>query len=242
MFRNGSEVADLIDRGELDAGLGGHLQTLAAALAWSDQSFFAAVGFEEAPDHLPVAMVVGARASTGIARGATVAMSTRAAISDLQLRIFAAAKGIDYSSLRIVTMPFAEMHAALANGEVDAASVPDPFATQIERSGEGTIVDRGTLSKRMPAGDRVMITGLVSKKRWIEDHRDLAARIAEVVGQVITDRPSVAGAGESVDARVHKPTFDVRLRRDDLQLAFDLAADFGVVPGHLDAENLIAIP
>ena len=158
------------------------------------------------------------------------------------MRIFAAAEGIDYSSLTIVTMPFAQMHAALANGEVDAASVPDPFATQIERAGEGTIVDRGTLSKKMPAGDRVMITGLVAKRRWIEDHRDLAARIAEVVGQVIADRPPVAGVGESVNARVHEPTFDVRLHPEDLQLAFDLAADFGVVSGRLAAEDLIAIP
>ena len=64
----------MIDRGEFDAGLGGHLQTLAATLAWSEQSFFAAVGFEEAPDHLPVTMLVGSRASAGIASGATIAI------------------------------------------------------------------------------------------------------------------------------------------------------------------------
>ncbi len=231
----------MLDRGELDAGLGGHLQTLAGALAGSDQSFFAAVGFEESPDHLPVTMVVGTRGPMkGISNGATIAMSARAAISDLQLRIYATAEDIDYSSLKIVTMPFAEMNAALLNGDVDAVSAPDPFASQIESSGAGRIVDRGTLSRRMPEGGRVMITGLVSTKRWIEDHCDLATRVADVVERVVAEVPA-RGDDRSADVQVQEPIFDARLNSDDLQLAFDLAAEYGVVPGHLAAETVITV-
>jgi NitT/TauT family transport system substrate-binding protein len=240
-FRNGSEVAQLIDRGELDSGLGGHLQTLAVALSGSEQSFFAAVGFEEAPDHLPVAMVVGNELSeTGLADGAAIAMSARAAISDLQLRIFSAAQGIEYSSLKIVAMPFVEMHTALANREVDAASVPDPFATQIELSGAGTIVDRGTLGTKMPAHGRVMITGLVSTKGWIEEHRELAGLIKDVVQQAVNETQPTSEVAERA-VLGQEPIFDTQLRRGDLQLAFDLAADFGVVPERLPAESVIAI-
>jgi NitT/TauT family transport system substrate-binding protein len=242
-FRNGSEVADLLDRGELDAGLGGHLQTLAASLAGSDQCFFAGVGFEQAPDHLPVAMVVATHdAAKGFANGATIAMSARAAISDLQLRIFANAEGIDYLSLSIVTMPFSEMQEALLKGRIDAASVPDPFASQIERSGIGRIVDRGTLSRQMPTAGRVMITGLVSTKRWIEQHAVLASGFADVVKGVITVAPARTDGRETDGSKVEEPIFDARLRPEDLQLAFDLAADYGVVSGHVAAESVIAIP
>jgi NitT/TauT family transport system substrate-binding protein len=240
--RNGSEVSQLLDRGELDAGLGGHLQTLAAALSGTDQAFFAAVGFEEAPDHLPVAMVVAAQIADGrISDGARIAMSARAAISDLQLRIFAAAEGIDYRSLDIVTMPFSEMQPALEKGDVDAASVPDPFADQIETSGVGRIVDRGTLSREMPDSGRVMITGLVSTKRWIEKNSDLAAAVVEVVGSFMP-RAAEAVAKSSRVRQSQEPAFDTRLHQDDLQLAFDLAARFGIVANRLAAETVIAIP
>jgi NitT/TauT family transport system substrate-binding protein len=242
-FRNGSEVADLLDRGELDAGLGGHLQTLAASLAGSDQRFFAGVGFEQTPGHLPVAMVVATLGATkGFANGATIAMSARAAISDLQLRIFANTQGVDYFSLNIITMPFPKMQVAFGEGQIDAASVPDPFASQIERSGIGRIVDRGTLSRQMPAAGRVMITGLVSTKRWIEQHADLASGFADVIKRVIAFAPARDDDSAIIDAGVQEPIFDTRLRPEDLQLAFDLAADYGVVSGHVAAESVITIP
>lgn len=238
-LRNGSEVAEGLDRGDLDVGLGGHLQTLSAVLAGSRQSFFASLGFEEDPDHLPVTMVVGAKgANRGFSDGATIAMSARAAISDLQVRIFAAGEGVDYSSLRIVTMPFAEMQTALANGDIDCASVPDPFASQIESAGVGVIVDRGTLSKKMPVGGRVMITGIVSTRGWIEDHRQLASRVTDVVERVV-NRVAVPDATHE---SVQQPTFDTRIRSDDLQLAFDLAAEYGVVSGRLRADTVVWNP
>lgn len=205
--------------------------------------FFSAVGFEQAPDHLPVTLTVSADGpARGIVDGATVAMSARAAISDLQVRIFSAAEGLEYESLRIVTMPFTEMQEAFEKGEIDAASVPDPFAAQIESSGVGRIIDRGTLSRKTPAIGRVMITGLVSTKRWIAEHHDLATRFAEVIGQVIAAAPPPRDGSAERSSRMHEPTFDTRLRVADLQLAFDLAAGYGVVADSVAAEVLIAPP
>lgn len=243
-FRNGSEIASGIERGELDVGLGGHLQTLSSALGGSGLVFFAPLGFEESPDHLPVTIVVRAGQSlSGFEAGTTIAMSARTAISDLQLRIFCASEGLPYGSFRIVTMPFGEMAGALRRGEVEAASVPDPFASEIAAAGIGVIVDRGTLSREMPASGRVMITGLVSTRRWLVAHREPARRLRTAVAEAVT---SWAEAGSAAQLEglpgVQMPSFHAELRADDLQLAYDLAARRGIVDRRLCAEEVMIEP
>lgn len=243
-FRNGSEVASGIERGELDVGLGGHLQTLTSALGGSGQVFFAALGFEESPDHLPVAIVVRAGESlSGRERGTAIAMSARTAISDLQLRIFCAAEGLPYGSFRIVTMPFGQMAGALRHAEIEAASVPDPFASEIAAAGIGVIVDRGTLSREMPARGRVMITGLVSTRHWLVAHRELAQRLRTAVAEAVTSWAEASSVGQLEGLPgVQMPTFHTELHADDLQLAYDLAARRGIVPRRLSAEEVIMEP
>jgi NitT/TauT family transport system substrate-binding protein len=243
-FRNGSEVASGIERGELDVGLGGHLQTLSSALGGSGQVFFAPLGFEEPPDHLPVTIIVRAGETLGgREKGATIAMSARAAISDLQLRIFCSAEGLPYESFRIVTMPFGEMAGALRRAEIEAASVPDPFASEIAAAGIGVIVDRGTLSREMPATGRVMITGLVSTRHWLVAHRELARRLRTAVAEAVTswvESSSVARLEGLPE--VQRPSFHSELHANDLQLAYDLAARHAIVPRRLSAEKVMMEP
>jgi NitT/TauT family transport system substrate-binding protein len=243
-FRNGSEVAAGIERGELDVGLSGHLQTLSSALGGSGQVFFAPLGFEESPDHLPVTIVVRAdKTLSGLESGATIAMSARAAISDLQLRIFCTAEGLPYESFRIVTMPFGEMAGALQRAEIEAASVPDPFAREIVAAGVGIVVDRGTLSREMPARSRVMITGLVSTRHWIVAHRELARRLRTAVAEAVTSWAQASSVAQPKDlTEVQAPSFHTELHADDLQLAYDLAAREGIVPRRLAAEEVIMEP
>jgi NitT/TauT family transport system substrate-binding protein len=243
-FRNGSEVASGIERGKLDVGLGGHLQTLSSALRGSGQVFFAPLGFEESPDHLPVTIVVRAgQTLSRLAKGATIAMSARAAISDLQLRIFCSAESLPYESFRIVTMPFGEMAGALRRAEVEAASVPDPFASEIAAAGIGVIVDRGTLSREMPARSRVMITGLVSTRQWLLAHRELARRLRTVVAEAVTSWAELSSVAQREGIpEVQTPSFHAELHADDLQLAYDLAARHGIVPRRVSAEKVMMEP
>ena len=94
-FPNGSVMSAAMARGEVDAGVGGHLQTL----DHPGQVFFGPLGFERAPDHLPIALV----SSVGSGReleGKAVGVSARAAISELQLRIYMAGEGAEFERLR----------------------------------------------------------------------------------------------------------------------------------------------
>ena len=123
--------------------------------------FFAPLGFERAPDHLPIALV----STVGSGReleGRAVGVSARAAISELQLRIYMSAEGADFERLTLEVMPFREMGDALRSGTIAAASAPDPFAAQLERDGLGRIVDRGSLSTALRPGERALIAGLAA--------------------------------------------------------------------------------
>ena len=218
-FRNGSALAEALTRGEVDVGVGGHLQTLGAG----GQVFVGPLGFERAPDHLPIALV----ASRDDLEGAAVGVSARAAISELQLRIFL---GPAYETVTLVPMPFGELAGAFRRGEIQAASAPDPFAAQLVEEGLGRIVDRGSLSRALPDGARVMIAGLAATRAGAEP----AKRLVDAIGRAIDELRDVpAPPGQ------HVPHFDRALEPADLQLVCDLAFEHGLVERRVDAAELL---
>jgi NitT/TauT family transport system substrate-binding protein len=235
-FANGSAMSVAMANGEVDAGVGGHLQTLTASLEGAKQRFFAPLGFERAPDHLPIALVsrVG---SGGELEGTTVGVSARAAISELQLRIFMAGEGADFEQLRLETMPFGEMADALRSGSIAAASAPDPFAARLERDGLGRVVDRGSLGTALPDGQRALIAGLAADEAWLEHHMETARRLVEATGRAIDDLAadkSLAG-----EPGLQTAFFDRRLEPADLQRVFDLAFEHGLIGFPANANDLI---
>ena len=122
--------------------------------------FLAPLGFERAPDDLPIALVSSVAGRE--LEGESVGVSARAAISELQLRIFMAGEGADFDQLTLETMPFREMADSFRSGAIAAASVPDPFGAEFERDGLGRVVARGSLGTALPAGERVLIVGLAA--------------------------------------------------------------------------------
>lgn len=250
-FGNGSGVARALEQGEIDVGVGGHLQTAAAVIAGAHQVILGPLGFEEAPGHLPVALVTEPSILAGSdLEGARVGLSARAAISELQLRIFMSSRGARYETLDLVTMPFNDMAAALQAGTISAVSAPEPFTSLLVAEGLGSVIDRGSLSRALPVGERVMITGLVASADWAERERPVARKLRDAVRHAVADikaSSSVAselvltGAGVSKPgpAGMHLPQFDNDLSSGDLQRAFDLAFDYGLVPCRVAADDLI---
>lgn len=251
-FANGSRVAAALSEGRIDCGVGGHLQTLGAVVGGDDQVFISPLAFEAPPDHLAISLVVGkvALRSARDLEGKTVACSARGAISELQLRILMDAAGGDYRAVNVAVMPFASMEEALRRGEIAAASVVEPFAAQMAANGTGRVFDRGSLSTALKAGERCMITGVVAKRGWIERDRSAAQAVVRAMQRGIAflldderaARRMMAGYGGMPPAKTEEarlPAFFPDLRRSDLQLAFDLAAKFGLVPRVVDAREMI---
>jgi NitT/TauT family transport system substrate-binding protein len=252
-FRNGSAVADALAAGQIDCGVGGHLQTLEAAHAGHDQLLIAPLGYEEPPDHLCIALVsrLDNVTSGKDLEGRTVAFSARGAMSDLQLRIFMDASRADFHRLRIVLMPFSRMSDALRNREVDAASIVEPFASAIVASGTGRLIERGSLSARQPLGKRALIAGVATSRDWLAGHPATAASVAQAVREGIailrrdqdTARRMISeytGVPSAITSHMQLPAFYPDLDPRDLQWVFDLATALGVVDRGAHAENLIA--
>lgn len=245
---NGSVVADAIAAGDLDIGTGGHLQTAIAVAAGSDQVFIAPLGFERSPDHLCIVLIARRDRvrSLGDLAGRPVAVSARGAISELQLRL-----ALPGPAARAVPMPFARMRDALASGEVDAASVVEPFASEIANDPRFVTLDRGSLSRSLPTGERVLLVGLVARKSWIEADPDRGQRLVRAVRRaivIVLSDPDVARRAIADSTRADAaaidaatlPLFDTELRPRDLQLAYDLAADRDLMTGRMDAARVIA--
>jgi NitT/TauT family transport system substrate-binding protein len=229
-FANGSAMSAAMARGEVDLGVGGHLQTLEGG----GQVFVGPLGFERAADHLPIALVSTFGSGVEL-EGKAVAVSARAAISELQLRIYMSSEGADFERLELVTMPFREMGDAFRSRAIVAASAPDPFAAQLARDGLGRIVDRGSLSTALPEGERVLIAGLAADEGWLARHAEQARRVVEATGRAIEDLEA-----DRLEGPLHTPLFDRELEPRDLQRVYDLAFEHGLIAEPANAADLIS--
>ena len=77
--------------------------------------------------------------SAGDLGGKTVAVIGLSSLNTLAMWDMAAKEGVDTTSINLVQLPFGQMPAALANGDVDAAVVQAPFIADAEASGATVI-------------------------------------------------------------------------------------------------------
>ncbi len=249
-FANGSAASAALVDGSVAVAVSGHIQTLVASRA-APQAFIAPLGFEESPDHLPVALLgAGDVREAADLEGRRVAVSALGAISELQLRILMREAGADYGRVELVAMPFKAMADALAAGSVGAASVPEPFCAALLAAGGAHVIDRGSLSRGLRPGERAMVAGLAATTAWVASERESVDRLRQAIGRAVDElnaeptlAPSIMASqlGDGLDPPlVQAPRFDRRLEVGDLQRVFDLAFEYGLLEQAADAAPLIA--
>ena len=72
--------------------------------------------------------------------GKTIAVNALKGVAELVIRASLQKLGVDPSSVRLTPIPFPAMRTALANGQVDAAHMPEPFMSQVLNLDSGRIV------------------------------------------------------------------------------------------------------
>jgi NitT/TauT family transport system substrate-binding protein len=72
--------------------------------------------------------------------GKTIAVNALKGVAELVIRASLDKLGVDASSVKLVPIPFPAMRTALANGQVDAAHMPEPFMSQTLNLDGGRIV------------------------------------------------------------------------------------------------------
>jgi NitT/TauT family transport system substrate-binding protein len=130
--------------------------------------------------------------------GTTIAINTLNNISDPVVRASIRNAGGDPSGVEFVGVPFPEMEAALAAGDVDAAFVVEPFQTII-RTNE---VGRSVASSWVDAAPDLTVAAYFTSAQVAEGDADLVSRFAEAMNE------SLAYANENPDeARRILPTY-----------------------------------
>ena len=241
-MRGGAETSAALAAGVIELGVGGHLQTAEARLAGHDQVFVCGLGFEQPPEHLVVHVVGSASMSLGSLAGARVGVTARGAISDLQLRLAVSGE------VELEVMPFTEMAGALAAGRVDAVSIVEPFASQLLAGGSGRLLSSGSLASALPNGQRALIAGVIGARAWLNSHAEEVAAFVKAIAQAAARLSVDADAARTMIATYTRtpysgalPLFDAATSAADLQLVYDLAQQHGLLPHHVDADEVLYV-
>jgi len=130
--------------------------------------------------------------------GATIAANTLSNIVDTIVRASIRNDGGDPSTVEFVAVPFPEMEAALANGDVDAAFAVEPFQTLIQNNGVG----RPVAWSWVDAAPDLTVAVYFTSGSLVEENPDLVSRFTEAMQE------SLAYANDNPDAvREILPTY-----------------------------------
>ncbi|MER2092922.1 MAG: ABC transporter substrate-binding protein [Saccharopolyspora rectivirgula] len=115
-------------------------------------------------------------------RGKTIALNTRDNIMELITRSVLETHGVPQDSVKFRTMPFPQIPEALKNGEVDAATLNEPYISQANRLGAVTLADAAT----GPTVD-IPIAGYAANSQFAAQHPDAMAKFREVMQRASTE-------------------------------------------------------
>jgi NitT/TauT family transport system substrate-binding protein len=205
--------------------------------------------------NVPVRIVANGVASTGVAgkdfggvavgkgsaitkpaglAGRKIAVNTLKNIGDTTVRESVRKAGGEPSALQFVEMPFANMPAAVANGQVDAAFVVEPALSQIVSAG-GRVVAWCYVD---PAPD-LTVAAWFASTRLIADDPDLVKRFTEAMNESLTYADShpgevreILGTYTKIDPELRErltlPRWPTEINRASVQRLADLGGQDGI--------------
>jgi len=110
-------------------------------------------------------------------QGQTIAVAGLKDGTNLSTAVYLIKNGVDLAKVRFVEMPFPEMAPALKRGTVAAATISEPFLS-------GGAADIRPLYEAFGAvGNRYMLGGWFSSRRFAETQRPLAGKFMSVIYQ-----------------------------------------------------------
>jgi NitT/TauT family transport system substrate-binding protein len=176
--------------------------------------------------------------------GATVATNTLNNIVDTIVRASVRNAGGDPSTIEFVGIPFPEMEAALANGDVDAAFAVEPFQAIIL----GNNVGRSVAWSWVDAAADLTVAAYFTSAERAENDADLVQRFTDAMQESLAyanDNPDAVRAiiptytqiSEELAAELVLPTWPPEINRASAEQLAQLAVHDGLLdePPDLDA-------
>jgi NitT/TauT family transport system substrate-binding protein len=178
--------------------------------------------------------------------GKRVAVNTLQSITELMGRSALQAAGVDPSGVEWVEVPFPNMIAALRNGEVDAAVMPEPFITQAT----GQLGAFSVLDAASGRAADLPIAGLAATAEFVARNPNTIAAFQRAVGRAqaeMADRavveqtlPSYTRIDLKTAARLNLGSWPERVDPAGLQRLADLMQEFGMLSTRFDVSPLFA--
>jgi NitT/TauT family transport system substrate-binding protein len=180
-------------------------------------------------------------------QGKRIAMTARNTASDLLAKSLMKDHGVDGSKVNWVQIPFPNVAAALQQGQVDAALLPEPFLSQAAKTaGAIPVIDVNT-----GATQDFPLSGFGALTKWVKANpKTLAAfqrALQRATSETNKDRSKIepllvkyAKIDEDTAKLLSLPSFGATLDARRLQRVPDLMLQMGAITSKVDAAAMIA--
>lgn len=184
--------------------------------------------------------------SAGELEGSKIAVNTLNNIADVVVKAAVEKDGGDPSTLRLIEVPFPEMAAALANGDVDAAFSIEPFVTASVREGAKAIS-----YSYVDTEPGMQVGAMAVSRQFAEENADVVERFQDAVAQTaeyVADNEdefrTFLSERAEIDPQLAKeivlPRFTAEVDAESLANTAGLMQKYGLVDGAVDTSRLLS--
>ncbi len=240
--RGGAAIIPGVVGGSLDIGFGNNTSLVLAASKGLPLQVVASGVYstgEQGRDY--VELLVSADSpirSAADLEGKTVAVNTLQNLGDTSVRASVRKAGGDPGAVRFVEMPFPNMNAALAGGEIDAIWQVEPFLTLAKAQGHRVIA-----SPLVDTKPGLMVSTYFTTEQYAQQNQDVVARFKAAIDrslryaqqhpqQVRRIIPSYLEVPPEVAADMVLPGWDPRIDKE----TFDVLVELGIRDGLLEQQ------
>lgn len=177
--------------------------------------------------------------------GKKVAVNVLQNVVELAVRASAAKANIDPNSIEYVKLGFPEMAAALANGQVDAAFVVEPFQQVVLSQG-----GRAIASSLVDAAPNLSVAMYFTSKQLIAEDPDLVKRFTEAMNEslgyadghpdeVRETLPTYTKIGREVIPNLILPKWPAEVNRESVETIAELARKENILTSEPNLDDLL---
>ncbi len=181
--------------------------------------------------------------------GKKVALNSLSCCWEFWLREAVSQDGGDQSSMSLVQLPFAQQLSALQSGQVDAASMQQPFAAQAEQAGMVSLGDSAAVANGRP--DAGVSGDYFAATKWVDDNPGVLDRWRKALQEAsdyTNAHPDEARAAlvtlskqdPAVVAAAPLPNYTATIDTDAIQKEAGWLVKYGVIPSAPGIDTLVA--
>ena len=178
--------------------------------------------------------------------GKRIGVAGRYGILDTLFQKWAADRGVDLKKITFLEVGFAQMGDMLKSGQIDGATVAEPFLDRMEKAGSAKIGVE--YMKDLPDG--MVQGGFMATRKWTETNRAAALGFGKAIHEAVKmyeANPEIANPSLAKHLRLKidvvtnltKPVIKADITLEQLEFWNDVAMTYGITRTKIDVSKLI---